>query len=201
MRMLLPFLVLVIRVSEAHEDPCNCVDKHLHSRYRTKEKHERNFSEFPVAKDTITCGDIIAWQGKYAAISEHIASHTSEIPRRSGTPEDSLYILKGWMYFVRHESKKNGDCDLHIEIGTGNKFDMRAVVELTNDNCQSQKIVLDYLEMKGCKLNKEFSKGIPCVVKGLGFYDGNQYPTEHGRIGKTNVSSWELHPLISVEFQ
>ncbi len=113
----------------------------------------------------------------------------------TGTPEDSLYILKGFMYYVRHEHQSDGDCDLHIEIGTADRTAFRAIVEVTRDNCILQKKILDFIYSKGYATEKEFPSGIPVVVKGLGFWDGHSPAAEHGRHGKTNISCWELHPV------
>jgi len=197
------FLIPVITLcaSQAQENPCHCKDKQAPHRWRFEEKHETNFSRYPEVKDTITCRDIIAWQERFRKIKKIISPHSSQQPRVKGTPEDSLYTLRGYMYFVRHESQENGDCDFHIEIGTQNKSDMRAVIEVTNDSCSVQKKILDYVVSKGYSLNKEFSAGVPCVVSGLGFYDGHQKKSKHGRPGITTMSLWELHPVISIQFK
>ena len=184
-----------------HEDPCRCKDKRADYRYRSIEKHSTHFSQYPEAKGTTTCKDIIAWQHRYSTTMKRLSSRSLRAARVKGTPEDSLYTLVGSMYFVRHESQKNGDCDLHIEIGTMDPSEMRAIVEVTNDNCDLQKMILDHIASKGYSPNEEFTAGLPCVVKGLGFCDFHQKPFEHGRPGKTNVSSWELHPVLSIQFK
>ena len=198
------FLFLSILIHAPHSgpvDPCGCTDAKATDRYRSREKHSTDFLKHTEAGDTITCGDIIAWQNRYMKQMKRISRHTPAAPRVKGTPEDSLYTLTGRMYYVRHESKKSGDCDLHIEIGTDDPRAMRAIVEVTNDNCALQKSIIDHISAKGSRLSREFSAGLPCVVKGLGFYDGHQRPFEHGRPGKTNVSSWELHPVMSIQFK
>jgi hypothetical protein len=166
-----------------------------------REKHSTDFLKHPESGDTITCRDLIAWERRCAVKIKGISRHTRDAPRVKGTPEDSLYTLTGRMYYVRHESGKNGDCDLHIEIGTDDPAAMRAIVEVTRDNCALQKSIIDHISAEGYRLSREFKSGLPCVVKGLGFYDGHQRTFEHGRPGKTNVSSWELHPVMSIEFK
>lgn len=195
---LIPFIILSLHSGST--DPCRCRDSKALGRYRYHEKHSTDFLKHPEARDTITCRDIIAWQDRYATNMKRISRHSSRAARLKGTPEDSLYTLTGFMYYVRHESKKNGDCDLHIEIGTADQAAMRAIVEVTNDHCDLQKSILDHLASKGYRLEREFGAALPCVVRGLGFYDGHQKPFEHGRPGKTNVSSWELHPVMSIQF-
>src|SRR5437867_3747343 len=105
-------------------DPCLCKDRQAAKRWRSEQKREIVFSQYPQARDTITCRDIIAWQKRFKKIKKIVSPQSSTKPRVKGTPEDSLYTLRGYMYFVRHESQKNGDCDFHIEIGTEDKSDM-----------------------------------------------------------------------------
>src|SRR5258706_4717442 len=131
------FLFLSILIHAPHSgpvDPCGCTDAKATDRYRSREKHSTDFLKHTEAGDTITCGDIIAWQNRYMKQMKRISRHTPAAPRVKGTPEDSLYTLTGRMYYVRHESKKSGDCDLHIEIETDDPRAMRAIVEVTNDN-------------------------------------------------------------------
>ena len=193
--------LLALSSPQARVDPCHCKDGQAPYRYRSGEKHTTNYSQHPEAKGIITCRDIIAWQHRYSGAMESISPKRLRAARVKGTPEDSMYTLIGSMYFVRHESQKNGDCDLHIEIGTTDPSEMRAIVEVTNDNCDLQRLILDHIASKGYSPSEEFGTGLPCVVKGLGFCDFHQKPFEHGRPGKTNVSSWELHPVLSIQFK
>ncbi len=199
--LILLLLTLALSSPRPHEDPCRCEDKRARYRYRSMEKHTTHFSRYPEASGTITCKDIIGWQHRYSAVMKRISPKSLRAARVRGTPEDSLYTLIGTMYYARHESQKNGDCDLHIEIGTKDPLEMRAIVEVTNDNCDLQKFILDHIDSKGYSPGEEFTAGLPCVVKGLGFCDFHQKPFEHGRPGKTNVSSWELHPVLSIQFK
>jgi hypothetical protein len=201
MAIVLPLSIFAVSPKRGSVDPCRCSDAKATDRYRYYEKHTTDFLKHPEAGERITCRDIIAWQKRYKKNVKSITRHARSAPRMNGTPEDSLYTLTGVMYYVRHESKPDGDCDLHIEIGTDDPAEMRAIVEVTNDDCVSQKRIIDHIVSKGERLGHEFSAGLPCVVQGLGFYDGHQRVFEHGRAGKTNVSSWELHPVKSIEFK
>ena len=199
--IILLMLIASLSAKQSRHDPCRCKDREAPHRYRYFEKHSTNFPQYAGAKDTITCRDIIAWHTRYAKATLRVSGHGRRSGRVPGTPEDSLYTLAGYMYYVRHESKKKGDCDLHIEIGTADASSPRAIVEATNDDCALQKMILEHVASRGYSLEEEFPAGLPCVVKGLGFYDGNQPVAEHGRPGKTNMSLWELHPIKSIQFR
>ena len=88
--------------------------------------------------------------------------------RQKDTPEDSLYTLEGYMWYVRHEA----DCDFHIQIGpTSESSKGRAVVEVSIENCALQKKIQDTMAARGYSFGKEFKQGIPVTMVGIGFYD------------------------------
>jgi hypothetical protein len=183
------------------QDPCNCKDRKAPHHYRFAEKHETNFSGFTKAKSAIIPGDIVDWQRRYRDRVSDLRKRKSDLARRKDTPEDTLYTLSGYMWYVKHErTGPDPDCDFHIEIGPKTRSGRRVVVEVTDDNCKLQREILGRMESDGFKLKKEFSHGIPCTVTGLGFYDGVHPPSGHGRRGKTTFSSWELHPVKDIKF-
>jgi hypothetical protein len=49
-------------------------------------------------------------------------------------------------------------------------------------------------------MKKQFTKGIPCTIVGIGFYDAAHKPKHHGGI-YTHKTSWELHPVKSIKFE
>ena len=178
------------------KNPCDCSPTtKVTKQYRTDAKHETNFNNFSKAKYEITPNIIIGWEKKYKSKTNDIGKDDI---RWNLTPEDSLYVLKGWMYFMKQEAN---DCDFHIEIGPENqKSNSRVIVEITNNNCDLQKKVYNYITSKGFKLNKQFDYGLECTVTGLGFYDGTHKPAQHGGT-HTHKTSWELHPVKTFEFQ
>ncbi len=181
-------------------EPCKCKDPKAQKHYRHGEKHETDFGKYHAAAGTISAADIVSWQKKYKDATKALKA-SADKSRMKDTPEDSLYTLKGFMWYVKHESAGPGrDCDFHIEIGPQTKSGRRAVVEVTLDKCALQQEILDTIDAHGYLLKKEFSKPIPCTVTGLGFYDGIHPPSGHGRRGKTTFSSWELHPVKSILF-
>ncbi len=111
-----------------------------------KAKHETNFNTFAKSNDTITIETILSWEKKYKTKTNQINRKNVNLTRVRETPEDSLYILKGYMYFVKHEKSSGGDCDFHIEIGPVKKSKRRIVVEITKDNCSEQKKVMDHIK-------------------------------------------------------
>jgi hypothetical protein len=202
MKILYALLLLVSVQIALAGDPCGCKDIKGTHHYRHNQKHETDYEKFPKAKDAIASQDIIGWQKRYVQAMKATKSKSLDQPRKKNTPEDSLYTLKGYIWYVKHEkSGKGADCDFHIEIGTKNRSGRRVVVEVTKDNCRLQQEILDTMQSHGFSLKKEFDQGIPCTVVGLGFYDGVHPPSGHGRKGKTTFSSWELHPVKSIMFE
>jgi hypothetical protein len=193
---LLSFLLIFVSYSFAQKDPCTCNETTpKENQNRTKAKHVTNYGSFSKAKYDIVPEDIITWQDQYSTYTRDIKKGTDRV---NDTPEDSLYTLHGYMYFLKQEAN---DCDFHIEIGPKSiKSKRRVIVEVSKENCDLQKEILTYIKSKGFKKNKQFTKGLKCTVVGLGFYDAAHKPNRHGGIF-THKSSWELHPVKSIKFE
>lgn len=141
------------------------------------------------------------WQRKYAKLMKKEVIPTTK--RVKGTPEDSLYTLEGYLWYV----KKEIDCDYHMQIGPKEKSGKRTVIELTMDNCEMQRAILDTLKSRGYSAEgKQFKAGIRVTVVGLGFYDG-QHATKKAQEGassslkKQEGTAWELHPVKAIVFR
>jgi hypothetical protein len=184
-----------VLMASAQQDPCNCKPNVGKKRpYRLDAKWETKYDSYPVCPDTIVSSTVRAWEPRYQKqMKRDVIWSTKRIKK---TPEDTLYVLKGWMWYVKQEV----DCDFHIEIGPKAKSGKRTVVEVTKNSCKLEEAILKRMEQEGYKLAKEFKKGIPCVVVGLGFYDGQHPLKSHSRAAERG-SSWELHPVQSIEFQ
>jgi len=193
------YLIIVVSLSAcnlyAQKDPCLCNETTpVPNQHRSKAKHVTDYSKYPKAKNEISPEDIINWQLLYSTYTRDIKKGSDRV---QDTPEDSIYTLKGYMYFVKQEAN---DCDFHIEIGPKDiKSKSRVIVEVSKENCNLQKTILDYITSLGFKKMKQFTKGLPCTVVGLGFYDAAHKPNKHGGIF-THKSSWELHPVKSFTF-
>jgi hypothetical protein len=177
------------------------------SQHRSEAKHEEDYDHFVLKTDTVTVSYISLWEKKYKRSTTNIKrTGNPESMRKNGTPEDTLYILKGYMWFVKIEEN---DCDFHIEIGPTNALSNRIVVEVPRENLALQKKIKQHLDGLGEKIlncgtssikKAHFDKPIPCVVTGLGFYDVSHKPnTNHGDI-HTKKYSWELHPVKDILF-
>jgi hypothetical protein len=166
---------------------------------RTKDKHVIDFKKFNEHKALIDTKYIGRWQKHYTALTDEIeprAKNPASV-RKSDTPEDSIYNLKGYMWFVKREGN---DCDLHIEIGGKSGNGTRIIVEVPTENKKVQKKILDKMEKQSLSLNKHFVSGLPVMVRGVGFYDASHEPgTNHGD-EHCNRYSWELHPVIDLDF-
>lgn len=195
-KLLFSVLFIFTSFSFAQKDPCSCNETTAkENQHRTKAKHVTNYESYPEAKYDIVPEDIITWQDLYSSYTREIKKETDRVKE---TPEDSLYTLHGYIYFIKQEAN---DCDFHIEIGPKNiKSKRRIIVEVSKENCNLQKEILDYIKLKGFKKNNQFTKGLKCTVVGLGFYDAAHKPNKHGGIF-THKSSWELHPVKSVKFE
>ncbi len=141
------------------------------------------------------------WQKTYAKLMKREVIATTK--RVKGTPEDSLYALEGYLWYV----KKQIDCDFHMQIGPKEKSGKRTVIEMTVDNCELQRAILDTLKSRGYSAEgKQFKEGIRVTVVGLGFYDG-QHATKTAKKGassslkKQEGTAWELHPVKAVVFR
>jgi hypothetical protein len=190
------------------DDPCDCKGTDVKTQYRTKTKHRKTYSQYPKSKEIITPETIIGWEVLYKDKTANVDRSTAgrKMKKIKNTPEDTLYTLKGYLYFIKIQD----DCDYHIEIGPSDPTAQRVVVELTKDYCSQQRQLFEYIKqylkekenvtISSYKLQRELKAGIPVTMKGLGFYDGWHTPDEHGR-KQTHGSSWELHPVVSVEFE
>lgn len=193
------------------QEVCNCNPielTDLQKQHRSGAKHVTDYASFPISPDTIYPETIYKWQSKYKSLTKTIKTNPSDPAshRKNGTPEDSMYILKGYMYFVKQE---RNDCDFHMEIGPKKKSKTRIVVEVASENCLLQRKIYNYITSHGYHVvnidatsapANHFPVGLPCVVKGLGFYDASHKPnTNHGD-KHTKKYSWELHPVKDIIF-
>ena len=172
------------------------------------EKNIRSDSTIKKTDSVITINDIYHWQQRYESQTKSISwnPESKQTKRRAGTPEDSLYTLKGYMWYVH---QIGFDCDYHIEIGGEDSTDNRIVVEVPQSNKTLQKIIRDHLDslhlpIFGCtEKNHEkahFKKGIPVLVTGFGFYDNfHKVNKTHGD-AHTNKYLWEIHPVTEIVF-
>ena len=175
---------------------------------RSSAKHETYYANYKRKKDTVDVKFIYSWEKLYADSTKNISKNpqNSKSYRKHKTPEDTLYIVKAYMWFVK---KEGNDCDFHIEIGPKRSNGTRVIIEVTRENIDLQKKIkahLNTLELKimGCgtgdSKKAHFKKGIPIVVIGLGFYDVSHKPnTNHGD-KHTKKYSWELHPVKDIIF-
>ena len=211
MRTLLSFSLLVVMVTSLFAQPSGCPcdpTTKIPNQQRSVAKHEPNFNQFVKKKDTVTINYIYTWQAKYDSLTKQIKTDPGKeaSKRKHGSPEDSVYILKGYLWFVKQEEN---DCDFHMEIGPANSTDTRIVVEVTQENSAVQDKIKQELDKRqlhimGCKpghsTDTHFPQGIPVAVTGLGFYDASHKPnTNHGD-AHTKLYSWELHPVIDLVF-
>ena len=161
-----------------------------------------------INNSVITIEDIYKWQNKYAKATSRIswspASNRSK--RKPATPEDSLYILKGYLWFV-HLIKF--DCDYHIEIGDKDSSATRIIVEVLYSNAAVQNKIKHYLDNLGLPIlgctetnfdKAHFKIGVPVIVKGYGFYDAYHKVNKTHGDHHTNKYVWELHPVTDIEF-
>jgi hypothetical protein len=188
---------------------CNCQPGTvITNQHRTEAKHAENYDDFSVKGDTILVSYVDRWERKYKTITNTItrAAGSTNPGRQPHSPEDSLYVLKGFMWFVKQEEN---DCDLHIEIGPKNVMANRIVIEVTAENSDLQDKIKNHLDQIGEKImhcgtsnsnTAHFDKPIPVIVIGLGFYDVSHKPnTNHGDV-HTKRFSWELHPVQDIIF-
>jgi hypothetical protein len=207
--LLSSFLVILVFPVLAQDNACPCTPgTDVTRQHRTKAKHETEYGNYFLKKDTITVSYIYKWQAKYQANTDGIVTNPQNPKsyRLKQTPEDTLYILSGYLWFVKQE---DNDCDFHIEIGPKSKSGQRIVVEVPAENASLQASIHDYLEAKGLKIvncntsnsvKAHFATGIKVVVTGLGFYDASHKPnTNHGD-SHTKKYSWELHPVRNIVF-
>ena len=196
--------------SSSSQTLCNCEPTtEINNQQRTVAKHEANYDDFNLKADTIRVSYINKWQKKFTAITNTITTHAGSANplRQPESPEDTLYILKGYLWFVKVE---NNDCDFHIEIGPRNVLGNRIIVEVPQENTDMQEKIKHHLDSLGEKIMNcgttnikiaHFDKPYPVIVIGLGFYDASHAPnTSHGDV-HTKRYSWELHPVREIIFQ
>ena len=179
---------------QQQDNVCGCIPaKSVSEFYRAEAKYEREFSKYPEHAGIITSETVREWEKIYKKKANKIAVNSQ---RMKGTPEDSIYSLTGYIY---HAKMNKNDCDLHLEIGTENKNTLRAVAEITKDNCKLQEQIIQQLKEKGFVIGKQNATGIKCTVRGLGFYDG-KHPGKKNKKHEKG-SAWEIHPVISMELE
>src|SRR5258706_6390639 len=121
-------LMLLSSSLDAQLQPCDCRVINPLRQYRSTVMHERHFEAYPEAKEAITPKTLAGWQRSYRGVTKGIDSQTG---RLSNTPEDTLYKLRGSLYFVRHETGilgVGGDCYFHMAIGQANPNELQRVV-------------------------------------------------------------------------
>lgn len=186
---------------------CSATTQSSHQE-RTAAKHEKHYEKFKKKKGTIDIAYIYKWEKKYASLTKTIGvkPNNPKSLRKHNSPEDTLYTLKGYLWFVKTEGN---DCDYHMEIGTKESNATRIIVEVPKENQALQKKIkvhLDKLKLKvmGCGTENtkiaHFTKGIPVTVTGLGFYDASHKPNEDHGDNHTKKYSWELHPVKDLTF-
>ena len=165
-------------------------------------------NDLPVSNSIIQVEDIYQWQDKYAKATKTISWNptSNKSKRQPGTPEDTLYTLKGYLWFV-HLIKF--DCDYHIEIGDKDSSATRIIIEVLYSNAAVQNKIKHYLDSLGLPIlgctetnfNKaHFKIGVPVFVKGYGFYDAYHKTNKTHGDHHTNKYLWELHPITDIEF-
>ena len=205
------FLLLFLCFNDtfSQPDPCACqpdVGK-IHP-YRLDAKWETNGTTFPRSKKTITPSTLFSWEKKYSksANGSIVAWNTARLTK---TPEESIYTMNGWLWFVKAEV----DCDFHIQIGKKSRAaHRRAVVEVTIKQCQLQNLILDSLFAQGFTMSQikkgaELKHSLPVTLEGMGFYDWQHQLKKpsantpaHSPLWKQQGTAWELHPVITVKF-
>ena len=210
MRAALIILLCMIHFFSTGQFTCPCTaGTHKPKQQRSGAKHVKNYDDFVLKQDTIDVKYMYKWETKFKNKTKTI-SITPTNPaskRRSGTPEDTLYILKGFLWFI---SQEGNDCDFHIEIGTTDTFATRMIVEVTKENTDLQKKIREELSARNLKILDcntsspgvaHYDSPLPVIVIGLGFYDKSHKPnTNHGDI-HCKKFSWELHPVKDIIFQ
>lgn len=207
--LLIFFSVLNCTILNAQSTMCACdPETEFDRQARSGAKHEKDYGHYKRKKDTIDVAYIYKWEKQYADSVKTI-SRNPENPksqRKHKTPEDTLYTLKGYLWFVKSE---HNDCDYHLEIGPKEIGGTRIVVEVKEENIELQQKIKAHLNSLGLKMmgcgtsnskKAHFKIGIPVVVVGLGFYDVSHKPnTNHGD-SHTKKYSWELHPVKNIIF-
>ncbi len=97
--LLIIFIFLLAEQPGAQTCACTATTK-KNKQQRSGAKHETNYAGFVLKEDTIDVAYINQWQKMYTAKTNTIKTTPSNpaSKRKHGTPEDSLYILKGYMW-------------------------------------------------------------------------------------------------------
>jgi len=209
MKYILTIILMQFCVINIFAQLCNCnPTTDITNQHRTEAKHVTDLDDFIIKEDTIAVAYINKWEKKYKTITNTITrtANSSNSARQPDSPEDTMYILKGFMWFVKLEEN---DCDFHIEIGPKSVLGNRIVVEVDQENSELQEKIKTHLDNIGEKImhcgtssskTAHFDKPISVIVIGLGFYDKSHAPdTNHGDV-HTKKYSWELHPVKDVIF-
>ena len=211
MKIFFYFLFFFNLISFIYAEAQDCTCKALlpiQFQPRGPEKNIIKDSAFNKVNRVLSINDIYNWQKKYEKLTGTISWNPGNrnSKRRPGTPEDSLYIIKGYMWFVH---QIGFDCDYHIEIGTKDSSATRIIVEVPYTNLSVQnkiKAHLDRLDLPilGCTeknpLKAHFSKGIPVLIIGYGFYDSFHKVNKNHGDQHTKKYLWEIHPVTEINF-
>lgn len=181
---------------------CTATTEKSHQQ-RSHAKHVTDYSSFKKKNTPISVKYMYKWQSNYFTKTAGISTQPNS-PRVSLTPEDSLYVLEGYLWMVKTEEN---DCDFHMEIGTKTGTGTRMIVEVPKENTTVQNKIKQRLgslglHIKGCHFSGDshFKTGLAVTVTGLGFYDASHQPnTNHGD-AHTKKYSWELHPVKDIVF-
>ena len=135
---------LHLGLAQAQQDPCDCKGTNQATRYRTKTKHIKTYSRYPKSKLVITPTTVVSWQEIYDNKTSEIGrdNASKKLGKVKGTPEDKLYTLEGYLYFIKMED----DCDYHMDIGSDDPDETRAVVKLTKEFCSQQRHVFEFIQ-------------------------------------------------------
>lgn len=199
-------LALLIPCLTNSQQLCDCNASTLKEKQRRSNvKHISNYSSIAKRSSLLTIEEMYTWDSKYAGKTAHVSVQPTSA-RLHNTPEDTMYTIKCYLWFVKVEEN---DCDMHMEIGTSNIADTRMVVEVPKENAALQTRIKQKLDELGLKImncgtkNKKkahFTKGVPVQVTGIGFYDASHKAnTNHGD-SCTKKYVWELHPVTEVVF-
>jgi hypothetical protein len=199
--LLLAFLLL--RGASLAQFPCDCVPRTLPSKQQRSEAKYIGCEHLHPFRDTITPGDIMGWDARYKTITAGVTDAPGS-SRLKSTPEDSVYVLKGYIWFVR---RIRDDCDFHIEIGGSSPDDKRIIAEVKNRDCPLRRKLNAAIEAQGEKICKggncskyHFRKGLPVIIIGAGFFDASHAADGNHGDEHTRHSLWEIHPVTDIIF-
>ncbi|MBK5273398.1 MAG: hypothetical protein JJE22_20550, partial [Bacteroidia bacterium] len=99
MKMLLTAMLSFCSLFALAQSPCNCSASTQESHQdRTDAKHATNYDDFALKEDTVDISYVSKWQRKYRTKTNTItkSANGANSQRQPDTPEDSLYIFKGY---------------------------------------------------------------------------------------------------------